>query len=299
MWAEVDNNNNFTSLPETTDLNDGEEGYNTIKRAHDTLVAQIQAETAMAAANQSTLDNYEQKLKLYETIQRVEKNRIYKIDVSQITNFKTFKVSVFSNGIYQGTASIVLTNSYEKENGYTLNIDGGVQVFKYSAGGISPTHESAVNPLTLVPLTISLYDNLGNRISDDVLKTCDIKWTIPKKNTMISVPTGVYDTYKVMETPDYVTYGRVNGDVLVGISYIIANKYNIKNSNNNIKLSVDYKGMVLETETDFTFTKDGEPGTNGTEYVFKLVPNTSDSKSIENIIITNGSPNFTPEQTNK
>ena len=50
--------------------------------------------------------------------------------------------------------------------------------------------------------------------------------------------------------------------------------------------------MVLETETDFTFTKDGEPGTNGTEYVFKLVPNTSDSKSIENIIITNGSPNF-------
>ena len=300
LWAEVDNNNNFTSLPETTDLNDGEEGYNTIKRAHDTLVAQIQAETAMAAANQSTLDNYEQKLKLYETIQRVEKNRIYKIDVSQITNFKTFKVSVYNNnGVYQGTASIVLTNSYEKENGYTLNINDGVQVFKYSAGGISPTHESAVNPLTLVPLTISLYDNLGNRISDDVLKTCDIKWTIPKKNTMISVPTGVYDAYKVMETPDYVTYGRVNGDVLVGISYIIANKYNIKNSNNNIKLSVDYKGMVLETETDFTFTKDGEPGTNGTEYVFKLVPNTSDNKSIENIIITNGSPNFTPKQTNK
>lgn len=299
MWAEVDNNNNFTSLPETTDLNDGEEGYNTIKRAHDTLVAQIQAETAMAAANQSTLDNYEQKLKLYETIQRVEKNRIYKIDVSQITNFKTFKVSVFSNGIYQGTASIVLTNSYEKENGYTLNIDGGVQVFNYNAAGISPTHESALNPLTIVPLTISLYDNLGNKISDDVLRTCDIKWTIPKKNTMLSVNNSVYSGYKIAETDESITYGRVNGDVLLGLSYDIVNKYNIRNSNNDIKLSVDYKGMVLETTTNFTFTKDGEPGTNGTEFVIKLVPNTSDNKLLENLIVINGSPNFTPKQSNR
>ena len=299
LWAEVDNNNNFTSLPETTDLNDGEEGYNTIKRAHDTLVAQIQAETAMAAANQSTLDNYSNHLKEYETIQRVEKGRIYKIDVSQITNFKTFKVSVFSNGIYQGTASIVLTNSYEKENGYTLNIDGGVQVFNYNAAGISPTHESALNPLTIVPLTISLYDNLGNKISDDVLRTCDIKWTVPKKNTMLSVNNSVYSGYKIAETDDSITYGRVNGDVLLGLSYDIVNKYNIRNSNNDIKLSVDYKGMVLETTTNFTFTKDGEPGTNGTEFVIKLVPNTSDNKLLENLIIVNGSPNFTPKQSNR
>lgn len=296
MWAEVDNNNNFTSLPETTALNSD---YNTTKSNYDTLVAQINAETAMAAANQSTLDSYSNHLKKYETIQRVEKGRIYKIDVSQITNFKTFKVSVFSNGIYQGTASIVLTNSYEKENGYTLNINGGVQVFNYNAAGISPIHESALNPLTIVPLTISLYDNLGNKISDDVLRTCDIKWTIPKKNTMLSVNNSVYSGYKIAETDDTITYGRVNGDVLLGLSYDIVNKYNIRNSNNDIKLSVDYKGMVLETTTNFTFTKDGEPGTNGTEFVIKLVPNTSDNKLLENLIVVNGSPNFTPKQSNK
>ena len=296
MWAEVDNNNNFTSLPETTALNSD---YNTTKSNYDTLVAQINAETKMAAANQSTLDSYSNHLKEYETIQRVEKGRIYKIDVSQITNFKTFKVSVFSNGIYQGTASIVLTNSYEKENGYTLNIDGGVQVFNYNAAGISPTHESALNPLTIVPLTISLYDNLGNKISDDVLRTCDIRWTIPKKNTMLSVNNSVYSGYKIAETDESITYGRVNGDVLLGLSYDIVNKYNIRNSNNDIKLSVDYKGMVLETTTNFTFTKDGEPGTNGTEFVIKLVPNTSDNKLLENLIIVNGSPNFTPKQSNR
>lgn len=289
MWAEVDNNNNFTSLPETTALNSD---YNTTKSNYDTLVAQINAETKMAAANQSTLNSYSNHLKEYETIQRVEKGRIYKIDVSQITNFKTFKVSVFSNGIYQGTASIVLTNSYEKENGYTLNIDGGVQVFNYNAAGISPTHESALNPLTIVPLTISLYDNLGNKISDDVLRTCDIRWTIPKKNTMLSVNNSVYSGYKIAETDESITYGRVNGDVLLGLSYDIVNKYNIRNSNNDIKLSVDYKGMVLETTTNFTFTKDGEPGTNGTEFVIKLVPNTRDNKLLENLIVINSSPTF-------
>ena len=57
--------------------------------------------------------------------------------------------------------------------------------------------------------------------------------------------------------------------------------------------------MVLETTTNFTFTKDGEPGTNGTEFVIKLVPNTSDNKLLENLIIVNGSPNFTPKQSNR
>jgi hypothetical protein len=31
--------------------------------------------------------------------------------------------------------------------------------------------------------------------------------------------------------------------------------------------------MNLTAETSFTFTKQGEPGTNGTEYIVKLIPN--------------------------
>ncbi len=116
---------------------------------------------------------------------------------------------------------------------------------------------------------------------------------------MLSVNNSVYNGYKIAETDGTITYGRVNGDVLLGLSYDIVNKYNIRNSNNDIKLSVNYKGMVLETTTNFTFTKDGEPGTNGTEFVIKLVPNTSDNKLLENLIIVNGSPNFTPKQSNR
>ena len=116
---------------------------------------------------------------------------------------------------------------------------------------------------------------------------------------MLSVNNSVYSGYKIAETDESITYGKVNGDVLLGLSYDIVNKYNIRNSNNDIKLSVNYKGMVLETTTNFTFTKDGEPGTNGTEFVIKLVPNTSDNKLLENLIIVNGSPNFTPKQSNR
>ena len=109
---------------------------------------------------------------------------------------------------------------------------------------------------------------------------------------MLSVNNSVYSGYKVAETDESITYGRVNGDVLLGLSYDIVNKYNIRNSNNDIKLSVDYKGMVLETTTNFTFTKDGEPGTNGTEFVIKLVPNTRDNKLLENLIVINSLPTF-------
>ena len=37
----------------------------------------------------------------------------------------------------------------------------------------------------------------------------------------------------------------------------IAQKYDIKKQRNQIKLTVDYKGMNLTTETEFTFAKQG------------------------------------------
>ena len=187
-WAEVDNNNNFVGLAETTTLNND---YNNTLKAYNTLKTEIENETKLAAANKQKLQGYENTLKNYETIQRVEGNKIYKVDVSAITNFKTFKVSVYSNGVYQGTSSIVLTNSYENENAYSLVINNGIQVFKYNEDGIAPTHDSLEEPQTLLPLTFTIYDNLGQPISDDIARQCNIQWIVPKKNTMISIDNSV------------------------------------------------------------------------------------------------------------
>ena len=290
-WAEVDNNNNFVGLAETTTLNND---YNNTLKAYNTLKNEIKNETKLAAANKQKLQDYENTLKNYETIQRVEGNRIYKVDVSAITNFKTFKVSVYSNGLYQGTSSIVLTNSYENENAYSLVINNGIQVFKYNEDGIAPTHDSLEEPQTLLPLTFTIYDNLGQPISDDIARQCNIQWIVPKKNTMISIDNSVYGGYKTAETESTITYSG-----LLGISYTIAKKYNIKNINNNIKLIVDYKDMSLVNQTDFTFTKEGEPGTNGTEFIAKIVANVQNGIPPINPMILNGSPNYALKTSNR
>lgn len=290
-WAEVDNNNNFVGLPETSSLN---ADYNANKLAYDTLQNQIKNETKFAAASKTQLENYKKILDNYSVITRVEKNRIYNVNISEITNFKTFKVSVYSNGIYQGTSSIVLTNSLENEDAYSLVINNGSQVFNYDANGVSPTNEALESPQTLLPLTFTVYDNLGNPIADDIIEKSNIKWIVPKTNTMLKVDNSVYNGYKIAEDENTITYGK-----LLGISYTISNKYMMKHSNNNIKLIVDYKGMSLASQTDFTFAKDGEPGTNGTEFMIKVVPNTSNNTVPENLMILNGSPNFTPKNSGK
>ena len=95
----------------------------------------------------------------------------------------------------------------------------------------------------------------------------------------------IQDDYKTVE------------DVM-SIQYTIRDMYDIKKSNNTIKLTVNYKGMNLVAETDFTFVKEGEPGTNGTEFVCKIVPNTQDT-GFGYPMVLNGNINYTPKQTGK
>ena len=106
---------------------------------------------------------------------------------------------------------------------------------------------------------------------------------------MLKVP----DNYDWVIQDDYKT---VEGEMY--LQYTIRDKYDIKKSNNKIKLTVDYKDMNLVAETDFTFVKEGEPGTNGTEFVCKIVPNTQNT-GFGYPMILNGNINYTPRQNNK
>ena len=106
---------------------------------------------------------------------------------------------------------------------------------------------------------------------------------------MLKVP----DSYDWIVQDDYKT---VEGEMY--LQYTIRDKYDIKKNNNKIKLTVDYKDMNLVAETDFTFVKEGEPGTNGTEFVCKIVPNTQNT-GFGYPMILNGNINYTPRQNNK
>jgi hypothetical protein len=97
--------------------------------------------------------------------------------------------------------------------------------------------------------------------------------------------------------------GETDGDYLIvknhtEIEYEIKQKYDVKKSNNNIQLTVQYKDMTLVARTDLTFAKEGEPGTNGTEFVCKIVPNTQNT-GFGYPMILNGNINYTSRQNNK
>lgn len=286
VWARIDNLNDFYGLAETSGYNTD---YNDAVKNRDKLIKDIEDEKRLPNEASGELDSYLTIIENYDKILRVEKNKLHKIQINTIENFANFKCAVYYKGVYIGTGLITLKNSFE-ENGYSLIINNGTQVFKYDEMGISPASDTLDNPITIKPLSFVIYDNLGNLLPDDVLKECEKEWIVPSKNTLLSIPSGYGDGI-----PDLIGENKIYKKFDI-FTYNIASKYMISKNRNNIKLKVTYKGMTLITETNFTFIKEGDPGTNGTEFVCKIVPNTD--KKPYYPTITNGKINYNPKQSN-
>lgn len=212
-------------------------------------------------------------------------------DIGTVYNFVTLKCTVTANsGVILGTAQITLTNSAERQdvdiNLYTLEIVNGTQVFQYDEQGLSPASAALDNPMVVLPLSFVLYENkTGEKI--EITDVNDITWKLPiEENSMLeksSVSTGG------LQEGDYYIY-HINT-----LNYLIRNKYDAGRSNNNIKLEVKYDDMTLYAETNFTFVKQGDPGTNGTSLVCKILPNGEVQNEAEKDgypMIINGVPNW-------
>lgn len=282
VWVKMDNNNNFEILEETPEYN---EDYNHYKVLYDELVELIKTEQALPHTSQDFLDEYLAEMKKYDKIMRVEQNKLINVQVKEISNFATYKCSVFIGDSCLGTGSITLLNTLKTENGYDIVIENGTQVYKYNENGVAPTSKSLEQPQALYPLKAIVYDNKGNLLPDDVLKTCEIKWIVPKNNTMIQISHD-YDEYITLEENDYIIYSDI-----LSLGYSIAENYNNNKTNNLIQLSVTYQGLALLEETNLTFLKEGNPGTNGTDYTCIIVPNTEGEAPLYPTII-NGIPNY-------
>jgi hypothetical protein len=129
----------------------------------------------MPAASQAQLNEYLTIINRYDKIMRIEGNKIHHLQVNTITNFATYKCSVYKNGVYIGTSSITIKNDLNKKDAYTLVINNGSQTFKYNEAGVSPASTSLDNPQIILPLSFTVFDNLGNAIEDDVINKCSIE----------------------------------------------------------------------------------------------------------------------------
>jgi hypothetical protein len=174
-WSTIDNNGLYKDLEETTDQNND---YNTKKTLYDVLDAKRKRGDALLTATQAELDQYEKDLKEYETIQRVEKNKVINIDLSNIHEYTDFTCSVYlsaSENILIGSKTVRVKNTVNVDGKYSLYIENGTQTFHYDSNGLPPTNKGLENPLTLKNLKIKIVDDQNRILSDKILKTCEIK----------------------------------------------------------------------------------------------------------------------------
>lgn len=218
--------------------------------------------------------------------QIIKGNKIKNVQISNIVSFGSFKCSVYGinketkNEIFLGTASVILTNKLQVEGTYSLVIENGAAAFQYDEDGVSPTNKSLDHPQVIQALSFTLYDNAGNILEVNPSNS-QIRWIFPVKNTLL-VKSNQVDAYEPYPDAPYVYI-----DNELELPYQIANRYNIRNQNNQIKLQINYqKNISLSAITQFTFVKQGEPGTNGTNYVVKILPNTTMNNPPSDIIIT-------------
>ena len=189
-------------------------------------------------------------------------NPTLNIQASSITDFSTYTCTIYlqqeENELYFGSAQIRITNSLEAPAQTMVVINNGTKVFKYSESGISPTAKSQPNPEILHPLTFTVYDESRKEITAD-FKT--VSWKVPKIDTMISV---IGDVKPILETEEYYIYDTRE------LVYEIDERFNSEKNNNNIILAVECRDLKLVEQTHFTFTKDGDIGTNGTNYYCEI-----------------------------
>lgn len=224
----------------------------------------------------------------YKDKQYVYKNIYYNFPIKKILNYGTISCSVQKNNTYVGTGSITLYNKQVLEGTYSLNILNGVQIFQYDEKGNSPFVKQVDRPAIdqLKSLGFILLDNTGKQITYQQIINEEngyVKWLFPGYDTLLISKQGnadiSYDSPMATADEKALSVGLYNiYNNKKTFSYSIEDKYKLSSVNNTIKLVVKFKDIILQSYTDFTFPKNGDPGTNGTDLVAKLTPASSNSE---------------------
>lgn len=274
VWGVTNKESLFEPLAETTEENSR---YEQLINQYNQLLDDIDKELVYKENVEEQLQTYEKEIEDFLYKQRVLNNQIININVGQILDYNIYKCSVYFQNNYIGTASYTIYNRINTNlQNYILKILNADIIYKYDEAGIAPTSESKENPIEIKPLDFALYTPQGEEINKELYKDCEIQWIPPSENTLINS----YDTTTEKK-----------------FSYKIENQYSNEKNNNEIQLKVIFKGQTFWDKISLNLIKEGENGTNGTQYVCKIIPNSSENISVP--IITNGNLNYTPLPSGK
>ena len=215
-------------------------------------------------------------------------NTLYNLRIKNIGNHATYRVTVLmqndSNWQSVETQEIRLINEAGGSLDYDLEIVNGDQTFIYSVAGLAPTSKNISNPITLKPLFFRLYNRKGNLIYDSSnpdsednqtnLTELHPKWTVPTKERSLALTGYTPGMRGCILDPN-------NSGVMIieyqgtNFPYTLREEFNrglVDNS--NFQLQVSYDNQTVYATTHFSFSKQGDLGTNGTDMVLDIEDNT-------------------------
>lgn len=216
------------------------------------------------------------------TTYQMHKNTLYNLNIKNIGSQASYKVTAYIDNAAIETKTITLINKEGIGLDYDLQIINGKQGFMYSVGGKSPTTLAGSNhPIMIKPLTFRLYDQQGDLIYDSEdpdneewdTNITELKpvWSFFNTKTSLiktnyTSPIDPSDSRRILVQNE----GR--------LVYGIADDFDVnKKENSNIKLEIKYKGETISAETNFTFAKQGDLGTNGTNMILDIDDNNYES----------------------
>ena len=160
---------------------------------------------------------------------------------------------------------------------YTLTIENGSQMFKYNTLGISPIHSSSTNSnvepsqkeksAVLQPLSFTL---VNNKTGEEFTEGSSQKWILPPDNETMFDFSGLKDQLQDYDKEGYEGYKVYEGKTSLD-HFSIKSKYDYTKINNTILLEVVKENQTYKARTNILFAKEGDNGTNGTDYVCQIV----------------------------
>ena len=182
----------------------------------------------------------------------------------------TFEVYIGYNAAGQepynsiGKATLKVNNqNVDIPNSYRIFIENGDQVFQYDEYGNAPTEGKLKDPQEVLPLVAHLFTPANVEISNISFRT---KWYFPTRDSLIIYKDGKLDP------------ATNKNNIFEGteVHFDIQKLYNYDAIDNQIICQVTIGNRVFEKETNFYFGKVGDNGTNGTDMIAKIVPQTDD-----------------------
>ena len=196
-----------------------------------------------------------------------------KIAYASITTQKQIRAMV--NGVMTQTVTLIAEAKIpDPTPQYQLVIVNTDQTFIYDENGRSPTHPAKTfKENEPKPLSFKLYDTYAKGDGYDITNQIqEFKWEINSSGLINPITNGE------QQMPEGGWAGSWNQ-----LNFTLKDAWSYNTIDNQITLTVKYTDATITAKTNFTFLKQGDPGTNGTDVA----------------IVVTGTPNFNDDGTYK